>query len=208
MTMTVRPRAAALPDIDDDVFRAQLQPLADRVLPGREGGAAQQMTAGPTSPSSGVAIEPAREAANAASGREGPVPATPAVRGDAPDPSRAALEQVDRTAPPDARSSGVPANRRTGTPVSRTARLVPTPPLDADLQGAIEAIHRVAETRAKRGSRKGYEFLLPDRVVHALRVAAAEDGVSMSVKLLQILRNAGMPVIDEDFVDLRRLPKR
>jgi plasmid stability protein len=52
------------------------------------------------------------------------------------------------------------------------------------------------------------EFLLPERVVAALRVEAAESGVSLSIKLLEILRNSGYPVIDEDFVDIRKLPKR
>jgi hypothetical protein len=90
------------------------------------------------------------------------------------------------------RNSGIPADREPAQPIS----------------GAIAAAERVEQTRAARGPRKGVEFLLPDRVVQALRVAAAQDGVTMSVKLLEILRNAGYPVIDEDFVDLRRLPKR
>lgn len=70
------------------------------------------------------------------------------------------------------------------------------------------AVHVVEQTRAARGPRRGVEFLLPERVVAALRVEAAGSGVSMSVKLLEILRNAGYPVIDEDFVDIRKLPKR
>jgi hypothetical protein len=70
------------------------------------------------------------------------------------------------------------------------------------------AVHIVEQTRAARGPRRGVEFLLPERVVAALRAAAAERGVSLSVKLLEILRNAGYPVIEEDFVDIRKLPKR
>jgi hypothetical protein len=90
--------------------------------------------------------------------------------------------------------------RNVGNP---DARELPQP-----ASGAVAAAERVERTRAARGPRKGVEFLLPDRVVQALRVAAAQDGVTMSVKLLEVLRTAGYPVIDEDFVDLRRLPKR
>jgi hypothetical protein len=41
-----------------------------------------------------------------------------------------------------------------------------------------------------------------------LRQESAAAGVSMSIRLLQILKEASYPVIAEDFVDLRRLPKR
>jgi hypothetical protein len=52
------------------------------------------------------------------------------------------------------------------------------------------------------------EFLLPERVVSALKAAAAHDGTSMTVKVLEALLAAGYPITDADFVDLRKLPKR
>lgn len=94
----------------------------------------------------------------------------------------------------DTKNSGVPDIRNTG---------------NIDYQKSpFAAVHVVEQTRAARGPRRGVEFLLPERVVAALRVEAAGSGVSMSVKLLEILRNTGYPVIDEDFVDIRKLPKR
>jgi hypothetical protein len=89
---------------------------------------------------------------------------------------------------PDDRSSDTSENRNSGDPVS--------------------AAQQIQNLKATRGSRKGVEFLLPQRVVAALRAEAAREGLSMSARLLQILRAAGLPVIDEDFVDIRRLPRR
>lgn len=157
-----RPPAAVLPDIDDELFKARLKPLADSVLP-----------------RSGAAL---------------PSDPTPMA---APAGTPAALRTASTEPPqhdPDIRNSGIPIGRDTGR--------VP------DQTGPFSALRVVEQTRAARGPRRGVEFLLPERVVAALRVQAAESGVSLSVKLLEVLRNAGYPVIDEDFVDIRRLPKR
>jgi len=72
----------------------------------------------------------------------------------------------------------------------------------------IAAITRMEEVRTARGPKKGVEFLLPERIVAALKVAAAQEGTSMTVKVLEALRAAGYPVSDADFVDLRKLPRR
>jgi len=181
MSMSTRGRTA-LPDIDDDLLRARLQPLADRVLPGLSSGApgdrppASEAVRQTEAPS---ATSPEAVAATAAA-------PTAVTEGDA-------LKSASYT--------GVPEFRNSGMAVRASAQPQP-------MQNAIAAAERVEQTRAARGPRKGVEFLLPDRVVQALRVAAAQDGVTMSVKLLEVLRNAGYPVIDEDFIDLRRLPKR
>ena len=72
----------------------------------------------------------------------------------------------------------------------------------------LAAAAHLEQTAATRGERRGIEFLLPERVIKHLRQEAAARGVSMSLRLLQILREASYPVIDEDFIDLRKLPKR
>jgi hypothetical protein len=124
------------------------------------------------------------------------------------------------------RTTNAPDNRNTDTPASivpseapsheeGSSALSPAPVVPAALTEVevrrgdpFSALRQVEQARQARGPRKGIEFLLPDRVTRALRARAAEDGVSMSVKLLEALRNSGYPVIDEDFVDLRKLPKR
>jgi len=45
-------------------------------------------------------------------------------------------------------------------------------------------------------------------VVVALKTEAAQRGTSMSVRVLEILRDAGYPVRDQDFIDLRKLPRK
>jgi hypothetical protein len=50
------------------------------------------------------------------------------------------------------------------------------------------------EVRAACGPKKGVEFLLPERVVSALKIAAAQDGTSMTVNVLEALRAAGYPI--------------
>ncbi len=153
---------AALPDIDDALFKARLKPLADSVLP-----------------RIGPALESSQVAATAqAAPLEAPAPK--GVEAAGPDLHTS--------------NSGVPDIRNAGSPDYQA------PP--------FAALHVVEQTRAARGPRRGVEFLLPERVVAALRVEAAESGVSLSIKLLEILRNSGYPVIDEDFVDIRKLPKR
>jgi hypothetical protein len=162
-----RPPLAALPDIDDELFKARLKPLADSVLP--RSVAAPQASSGPTlSNPAVVRTEP-------------PMVSTP--------PASEAPHQE-----PSGRKSSMPDNRISGDPAYHALPF-----------GAAQVIE---QTRAARGPRRGVEFLLPERVVAALRVQAAESGMSLSVKLLEILRNAGYPVIDEDFVDIRKLPKR
>lgn len=157
-----KPPLAALPDIDDALFKARLKPLADSVLP---------------------KIGPALESGELVATTKSEPPKGPA-------PTVAEPTSPDTNS----RNSGIPDIRNSG------ARDYQRPP--------FAALHIVEQTRAARGPRRGVEFLLPERVVAALRVEAAESGVSLSVKLLAILRNAGYPVIDEDFVDIRKLPKR
>jgi hypothetical protein len=106
---------------------------------------------------------------------------------------------------PDYRITDYPADFAAGASRLATSpnRIEPS-----QLAERIAAVTRIEEVRSARGPKKGVEFLLPARVVSALKVAAAEDGTSMTVKVLEALRAAGYPITDADFVDLRKLPKR
>lgn len=140
-----KPTAAPLPDIDDEVFKQRLAPLARAVLPAVSRGT------------------PTDEDVGQPMAREADVP-------DIRKPGSQALIEVETRAP--VVSEADPAPRPT------------------------------------RGPRRGVEFLLPERVVIALKTEAAQKGTSMSVRVLEILRDAGYPVTDQDFIDLRKLPRR
>ena len=71
--------------------------------------------------------------------------------------------------------------------------------------GAAQQLERV---EAARGAKRRFEYLIPERVGRALATDAAARGVSATTRLLEILRDAGYPVIQEDLVDLRKMPKR
>jgi len=85
---------------------------------------------------------------------------------------------------PDMRTSGFPDNRQPETPRQMAAL-------------------RRDEIEAKRGPKKRYEYVLPARVGDALANEARKNGVSATFRLLQVLRDAGYPVIHEDLLDLR-----
>lgn len=89
----------------------------------------------------------------------------------------------------------LPNDRKAGQPVERKP-------------GRTGAAREMERIEAARGERARYEYVLPKRVAQALAAQAATDGVSATVKLLQILRSSGLPVIPEDLIDLRKLPKR
>jgi len=86
-------------------------------------------------------------------------------------------------------------NRITGTPDQRSSGHV----------GAAQAVERI---EVMRGAKKRFEYLIPERVGRALANDAASRGVSATTRLLEVLRDSGYPVIPEDLVDLRKLPKR
>lgn len=142
-----KPPAAPLPDIDDEVFKQRLAPLARAVLP-----------------------------------------ASP-----------------ERTSP-DA-DTGNPNQRSIGSLDTRNTRISDGVKDEPSLsQASASAV--VAAPRPTRGPRRGVEFLLPEQVVIALKTEAAQRGTSMTVRVLEILRDAGYPVRDQDFIDLRKLPRK
>lgn len=75
----------------------------------------------------------------------------------------------------------------------------------AGLVGAAQQLERI---EAARGAKKRFEYVIPERVGKALASDAANRGISATTRLLEVLRDAGYPVIQEDMVDLRKMPKR
>ena len=68
----------------------------------------------------------------------------------------------------------------------------------------IAAAERMEKIERVRGPKRRFEYLIPVRVGEALAQDAAARGQSAATRLLEVLRNAGYPVIPEDFVDLRK----
>lgn len=92
--------------------------------------------------------------------------------------------------PLEIRTSGNTDNQRSGYPDVRESRL--------SVAERIEQIEQV------RGPKRRFEFLIPVRVGEALASDAAARGQSAATRLLEVLRDAGYPVIPEDFMDLRK----
>jgi hypothetical protein len=74
--------------------------------------------------------------------------------------------------------------------------------------GTIEAAQRLEQLRQARGEKQRFEFVLPVRVGRALAEEARMSGMSATRKLLEILRDAGLPVLEEDLIDLRKEKRR
>lgn len=98
-----------------------------------------------------------------------------------------ALPKDRKSGKPDSQIAGIPENRK------------------ADYVGAAKAVERIEITR---GAKKRFEYMLPERVGKALADDAASRGISATTRLLEVLRDSGYPVIPEDLIDLRKLPKR
>ena len=91
-------------------------------------------------------------------------------------------------------------------PESRENQTVGNP--DKRNPGPVGAAQQVERIEAARGTKRRFEYLIPERVGRALASDAATRGVSATTRLLEILRDAGYPVIREDLIDLRKMPKR
>ena len=97
----------------------------------------------------------------------------------------------------------LPEDRKAGMPEDRTAK-------HPDKRGAglVAAAQQQERVETARGLKRRFEYLIPERVGVALAADAANRGVSATVRLLEVLRDSGYPVISEDLVDLRKLRKR
>ena len=97
---------------------------------------------------------------------------------------------IPKTGRTDNRISGSTDTRSVDHAEARRSRL-----------SVAEHIERIEQVR---GPKRRFEYLIPVRVGEALAADAAERGQSAATRLLEVLRDAGYPVIPEDFVDLRK----
>lgn len=97
----------------------------------------------------------------------------------------------------------LPKDRKPGNPVIRSNETQ-----DKRGSGLVGAAQQQERIETARGVKKRFEYLIPERVGRALAADAANKGLSATTRLLEVLRDAGYPVIQEDLIDLRKIPKR
>ena len=183
----------ALPDLDDDAaFRRKLSPLVESVLPvDRQTGYPEVRTY--AYPDDRKPDGPDIRAEEYSLTQE---PDKPEIRRtDHPSTQSNGLPGGSSTVSPDKHTIGYPSFRLNALPDNRTS-------------DRVEAAEAQARVEAARGEKRRFEYLIPKRVGRALAEDAAAQGKSATTLLLEVLRNAGYPVIPEDLVDLRKMPKR
>jgi hypothetical protein len=89
-------------------------------------------------------------------------------------------------------------NRISGSPDIRKSDLT------EERKSRLSVAERLEQIEHVRGPKRRFEYLIPIRVGDALSKDAAGRGQSAATRLLEILRDAGYPVIPEDFIDLRK----
>jgi len=73
-----------------------------------------------------------------------------------------------------------------------------------DAKSRLSVAKHLERIEKARGPKRRFEYLIPVRVGDALASDAAKRRQSAATRLLEILRDAGYPVIPEDFIDLRK----
>ena len=117
------------------------------------------------------------------------------------------------------RDAVIPKNRTSGeTDTRNTGKMASQPsdyadgrksdateaPKSIPTKSRISVAKHIEQIEQLRGPKRRFEFLIPVRVGEALANDAAGRGKSAATRLLEVLRDAGYPVIPEDFVDLRK----
>jgi hypothetical protein len=97
----------------------------------------------------------------------------------------------------------LPNDRKPVNPVIRN-----TERPDKHKSGLVGAAQQQERIETARGAKKRFEYVIPERVGKALAADAANRGMSATTRLLEVLRDSGYPVIPEDLIDLRKIPKR
>lgn len=128
------------------------------------------------------------------SGRRKPAPILPDLDDDDAR-FRAKMKPLVDQALPDDRKPAPPEARKAEQPDKRSA-------------GLVSAAQQQERIEAARGVKKRFEYVIPERVGRALAADAMNKGMSATTRLLEVLRDAGYPVIPEDLIDLRKMPKR
>lgn len=65
-----------------------------------------------------------------------------------------------------------------------------------------------APAAPQKSRRKGIEFMLPEAVILEIKMRAAKRGISATSLMLEVLRDAGFPVVPADFMDMRKTPRK
>jgi hypothetical protein len=192
----MNPKPPSLPDLDDEEFAARLKPLETAVLPQPE--PAIRRSANPDDRNSGYSERWRPE--NARAENEMELLVRNSVSPEGMDPVN---PDIRSTRSMDDRNAGDPGAGRDTPPVFRTSG-------DREIRksGLVGAAERLAVIEQIRGPKRRFEYLIPARVGDALAEDAARQGKSATIRLLEVLREAGYPVIPEDLMDLRRERRR
>jgi hypothetical protein len=208
--MSRKPTLTVLPDLDEDdeAFRRKMLPLVGQLPADRSHvGPSARPTGGPDIRDTGD--QASVGAASAAATRTTGIPDVRAtgrtdVLGSGLVGRRASgVEGVRNVGPTVGRAPGVEDLRVSAALGGQGAG---APSLDDP--SIVSAARRQAEIEAARGLKRRFEYVLPERVGRALAADAEARGTSATTRLLEVLREAGYPVIPEDLVDLRKMPRR
>lgn len=206
------PKSPPLPDLDDEEFRARLKPLEAAIVPqprppvrrtptipdSRMSGVTEKRRSGPIE--SAIVEEPGTRSPGVLASRNEAKSdlAGPATKEDPSDSPELRINGQTED-----RNSTVSDNRIGIRPEFRSSSL-PAP----HTSGLVGAAERLAQIERIRGPKRRFEYLIPARVGDALAEDAARQGKSATVRLLEVLRSAGYPVIEEDLIDLRKERRR
>ena len=120
-------------------------------------------------------------------------------------PLRDAVIPRDRSAgETDTRDTGNMASRPSAYDADGRKSDATEAPKSFPMKSRISVAKHIEHIEQLRGPKRRFEFLIPVRVGEALADDAAGRGQSAATRLLEVLRDAGYPVIPEDFVDLRK----
>jgi hypothetical protein len=191
----MNPKPPSLPDLDDEEFAARLKPLETAVLSQVE--PVIRRPANPDDRNSGYSDKQRPENRSA---KEMELLVRKSVSPDGMDPVN---PDIRSTRSMDDRNAGDPGAGTDTPPVFRTSG-------DREIRksGLVDAAERLATIEQIRGPKRRFEYLIPARVGDALAEDAARQGKSATIRLLEVLREAGYPVIPEDLMDLRRERRR
>lgn len=178
-----------LPDLDDEEFARRLQPLATAFLP--------KVVRSDDPRHVGLPDQRIGEGTDSH------------IKG-APESLVAGTPEGRKSTEPECRSSGIPDSPPSQEPSVRDndSEDVRTENPDERKPGRVVAAQRLAQIERVRGPKRRFEYFIPARVGDALAEDAARQGKSATLRLLEVLQNAGYPVLPEDLIDLRKERRR
>jgi hypothetical protein len=195
-------KAPLLPDLDDDEFTRRLRPLEAMVL------------RHPITPASHSDGPPGTRHSGFPDNR---ISGSPSDEMGTTLPSNIEISSGEGNGAKGASTAGGPQRLDANSPVAQA--LGPEPMINERREirnagpkerwtGLLDAAARLTNIERTRGPKRRFEYLIPERVGDALAEDAARQGKSATVRLLEVLRDAGYPVIAEDLIDLRRQRRR